>query len=157
MKEDSLVKESSTEESNEFVGKAEGVVADGKHSDFPNDFTKDADAGIGLELISGYNGFNVQQFPYRVHGYISSSTEASDCLCSGTKILARLVITAGHCFIKDGEVSPANYWLQGADGVTNILKGRTIRPMASKPKRPRSFRRMVQRRDTRSWLGDICS
>ena len=129
------IKENSTaEESNEFVGKAEGSVADGKHSDVPNDFTKDADAGIGLELVSGYSGFNMQQFPYRVHGCISSTTEASDCFCSGTKISARLVITAGHCFIKDGETKETNYWLPGADGVSNILLGTGDTPNGVKVK-----------------------
>jgi V8-like Glu-specific endopeptidase len=77
--------------------------------------------GIGLELRSKYNGYNMTEHPWSSQGCISYSNEATGCFCSATKISARLVLTAGHCLYHEMENNPANYWLPGADGVSKAV------------------------------------
>lgn len=104
-----------------FVGNTTLVDYDG---DYPN-HNKNSDFGMDLELVSGYNGYDMTSYPWRAQGCLSTSTSSSGCMCSGTKISARLVLTAGHCLTDGVETwSPyPQYWLSGADGVYWMMVG----------------------------------
>jgi V8-like Glu-specific endopeptidase len=110
-----------------FVGNATLVDYDG---DDPKHHQR-SDSGIGLDLVSGYNGFNMRSYPWRTIGCLSTSTSSSGCMCSGTKISARLVLTAGHCFAEEGTATwdpNIVFWISGADGVDKMINGRDDTP-----------------------------
>jgi hypothetical protein len=93
---------------------------------------------VNLSLRSAYNGHNMTSYLHRVNGCISNASDAWSCYCSGTKISARMVITAGHCLHDNGNwLTKSNYWIPGVDGVNynmtggnaspNMVKGRSAR------------------------------
>lgn len=90
--------------------------------------------GIGLDLVSGYNGNDMTSFPWTTQGCLSTKTSTDGCFCSGTKISARLVLTAGHCLSEgDGTFySNLKYWLPGADGVDKRKNGNDDTPNGAK-------------------------
>jgi hypothetical protein len=106
-----------------FVGDTTAVLSDtGEHSiDVKESDRHLSDAGLGLGLVSGYNGNNLKAYPWRAQGCLSESMSSEGCFCSGTKISARLVLTAGHCLTSENFV--ARYWLSGADGIDKRLNG----------------------------------
>ncbi len=60
--------------------------------------------------------------------------------CSGTKISARLVATAGHCMFKDGSWNDNTKWIPGADGVDAEVNGRDPSPNGYKNRYTRVVR-----------------
>jgi len=106
----------------DFVGNATSVLSNtGERSDDFKEGDRDlSDAGLGLNLRSGYKGNDMRAFPWRAQGCLSFSTSSAGCICSGTKISARLVLTAGHCLTA---TSSTLYWLSGADGIDKRLNG----------------------------------
>ncbi len=87
--------------------------------------------GDGLALISQYVGHNMTSYPIRTHGCLSRDSQSGLpasilCHCSGTKISARMVITAGHC-LTDGEKkwsgTAAKFWIPGVDGIYQAMTG----------------------------------
>jgi V8-like Glu-specific endopeptidase len=110
-----------------FVGNTTFVDNDG---DDPRHHQR-SDSGVGLGLVSAYNGIDMKSYPWRAMGCLSRSTSSSDCMCSGTKISARLVLTAGHC-LTGKEIATwdpdVDYWIPGADGVDKMMNGRDDTP-----------------------------
>lgn len=60
--------------------------------------------------------------------------------CSGTKITARLVATAGHCMFKDGSWNDNTKWIPGADGIDGAMNGRDPSPNGVKSRSTRIVR-----------------
>jgi len=85
--------------------------------------------GIGLNLRSGYNGYDMKAFPWSAQGCFSETPYSENCFCSGTKISARLVLTAAHCQLeKERTWRKRAYWLPGADGLNRSINGKDETP-----------------------------
>lgn len=112
----------------EFVGNGTVAAVVETVEERPNSALRSRE-GQDLELISRHNGYNMRSFPWRAQGCLSSTSSSAGCRCSGTKISARLVITAGHCLTEGPSFDPrARYWLPGADGVDRTINGRDDTP-----------------------------
>ena len=89
-------------------------------------------------------------YPARTHGMFTPenadlSGNPLSVTCSGTKISARVVITAGHCLYKDGSWK-ARWWIPGADSIGNELYGTS--------RTPNGVKYMVRSYVHASWLDD---
>jgi V8-like Glu-specific endopeptidase len=89
------------------------------------------------DLRSRQNGYSMTSAVWQPKGTIVDDGRTTQEVpvevdCSGTKISARLVSTAGHCMFKNGSWNDNTKWIPGADGIDAEVNGRDPSPSGYK-------------------------